>query len=272
MWPTFASLQKLCDAVAPAAESGQLSPAQASKLRGQAGWTGSLLHGKCGRLALRFLKERQYAKDGDRTLWQSQLRELWLLVTMAKTAPIRLIEVLKSPRKPVIYSDASFEKGIAKCGWVAFPPQGRPTGQTVTVPPAWIAEWEPRETHIFAAEAFCSLLVPFNLPHLFHGQDILWFIDNEAAAAIIRGSSFSVDVDATVQIAAVMLLRMESRLWVEWINSDSNPSDGLSRAGLSDEWTMAPGWELSVAQLPSPTLHETLETLGLAFGVQNRFA
>ena len=115
------------DAVELATESQQLTPAQASKLRGQAGWTGSLLHGKCGRLALRFLKERQYAKDGDSSLSHAQMRELRLLLHIAKTAPIRLIEVLKPPQKPVvIYSDASFENGTAKCGWVIFPPGERP--------------------------------------------------------------------------------------------------------------------------------------------------
>ena len=62
-----------------AGETCQLTPAQASKLRGQAGWTGLLLHGKCGRLALRFLKERQYSTDGNHTLSQSQVQELRLL-------------------------------------------------------------------------------------------------------------------------------------------------------------------------------------------------
>ena len=95
--PMQASPHKLFDAVELATESRQLTPAQASKLRGQAGWTGSLLHGKCGRLALRFLKERQYAKDGDSSPSHAQLRELQLLLHIAKTAPIRTIEVLKPP-------------------------------------------------------------------------------------------------------------------------------------------------------------------------------
>ncbi|CAE6920920.1 aspC [Symbiodinium sp. CCMP2592] len=265
--PTSASLQKLQDSVAAVAESGQLSPAVASKLRGQAGWTGSLLHGKCGRLALRFLKQRQYATDGDRTVTPSQLQELRLLVAISQEAPVKYIDILQPPRQPVVvYSDASYESGVAKCGWVVFSPHCRPVGQALTVPPEWIASWEPRETQIFAAEAFCSLLVPFNLPHLFRGQDIIWFIDNEAAAAaVIRGSSGSIDVDMIVQLSALFLLRLNARLWVEWINSDANCSDGLSRDGVHDEWTLDQGWDLSVAQLPSPAIHETLGTLGLGF-------
>ena len=94
--PTYSAVQKIRDAVDLAAETGQLSPAQAAKLRGQAGWTGSLLHGKCGRLALRFLKERQYAKDGVQSLTPLQLRELWLLVLVSEQAPIRSVRVLQT--------------------------------------------------------------------------------------------------------------------------------------------------------------------------------
>ena len=32
--------------------------------------------------------------------------------------------------------------------------------------------------------------------------------------------------------------------WFEWIDSDSNPSDGLSRLGIEDPWTTAQGWQL----------------------------
>ena len=161
----------------------------------------------------------------------------------------------------------------AKCGWVVFPPEGPAVGQAVTVPPEWIASWEPRETQIFAAEAFCALLVPFNLPHLFQGQDLIWFVDNEAAAAaIIRGSSSSSDVDSILQLSALLLLQLEARLWVEWINSDANPSDGLSRDGLDDSWTLEQGWDLSAARLPSTSIHETLGTLGFAFDGPKCFA
>ena len=38
--------------------------------------------------------------------------------------------------------------------------------------------------------------------------------------------------------------------WHEWIDSDSNPADGLSRDGLQDEWTLNQGWDL--AEYPYP--------------------
>jgi hypothetical protein len=41
------------------------------------------------------------------------------------------------------------------------------------------------------------------------------------------------------------------RVWIEWINSDSNPSDGLSRAGLLDPWTLRQGWSLRQGFIPA---------------------
>ena len=67
------------DAVETAAETCQLCPAQSSKLRGQEGCTVSRPHGECGWLALPFLKQRGYSKDGDRTFLHDQLRELRFL-------------------------------------------------------------------------------------------------------------------------------------------------------------------------------------------------
>ena len=55
---------------------------------------------------------------------------------------------------------------------------------------------------------------------------------------------------AIVQTAHLLWLHLGTRVWIEWIDSASNPADGLSRAGLQDPWTQAQGWELSVARDP----------------------
>ena len=236
-------------------------------MRGQAGWAGTLLHGKCGRLALRFLKSRQYSGDKDTAVSDFAARELQLLLLIAEQALARALPVLQEAKRPVvIYSDASYEQGQARCGWVILRPGYKPVGQTVVVNSDWLAAWEPRQTQIFAAEAFCALLVPFNVPQLLADQDLLWFVDNEAAAsAMIRGSGGSVDVDKNVQLSSILLLRLRARLWIEWVNSDANPSDGLSRAGLADHWTQSQAWDLAEAAFPSSSIWETLETFELVF-------
>jgi hypothetical protein len=39
-------------------------------------------------------------------------------------------------------------------------------------------------------------------------------------------------------------------VWVEYVESASNPADGLSRAGLEDAWTKAQGWTFK--EVPCP--------------------
>ena len=101
-------------------------------------------------------------------------------------------------------------------------------------------------------ETLCGLLVPW-----FHGSalqncDVLWFIDNEAAvASLIRGSSTQTDVHTLVQVAHFLFQRFQIRVWLEWIDSESNPSDGLSRLGTDDPWTNAQLWEVSEVDYPS---------------------
>ena len=107
------------------------------------------------------------------------------------------------------------------------------------------------------------------MPERFVGRDVLCFVDNEAAcSALVRGSSSSHDVEMLVQAFHVSLASLSAHAWIEWIDSKSNPSDGLSRTGLQDEWTRArtewlpseakePPWHLFNADLPG-----WIETLG----------
>ena len=89
---------------------------------------------------------------------------------------------------------------------------------TCVVPQAVIQSWTARTQQIYPGETLCGLLVPW-----FHGatlrhQDILWFIDNEAAvASLIRGSSSQIDVHTLVQVAHFLFQRFQIRVWIEWI-------------------------------------------------------
>ena len=208
--PTFSTVFKIQEAIRMATKTMEMTPAQAAKLRGQAGWAGSLMHGKCGRLAINFLKRRQYSKHNSHAITPADLKELQLLARLAQEAQPQSIQVLGRPRKPiVVYSDASYENGKATCGWVVFSENCQPVGQTVVLSDEWLATLEERETQIFVAEAFCVLLFPFNLPQLFQHQDVLWFMDNEAAAAAaIRGSSGSSDVDRIIRVACLQFLAL----------------------------------------------------------------
>ena len=88
-------------------------------------------------------------------------------------------------------------------------------------------------------------------PHQLRRSDAIFFIDNEAAcAAMIRGSSKEPDVGAIVNAVHWLLYQADCRAWFEWIDSSSNCSDGLSRDGLKDAWTLAQKWNLKAGEVP----------------------
>ena len=80
-------------------------------------------------------------------------------------------------------------------------------------------------------------------------------MDNTPAeAALIRGYSTKGDTADIVASAQLIAAHMDARIWYFHVDSDSNPSDGLSRDGLQDTWTVdmatARGWRLRSADLP----------------------
>ena len=82
-------------------------------------------------------------------------------------------------------------------------------------------------------------------------RDVIWFIDNEAAAAaLIRGSCREDDVSQIVLTARLFFFFLNCRMWIEWVDSISNPADGLSRDGLLDDWTQKQGWTLVQSKVP----------------------
>ena len=96
-----------------------------------------------------------------------------------------------------------------------------------------------RKTQIFAAEAIAVLTALVLLPGHFAQREPLWFTDNESAvSSLIRGGSKAEDVGNLAAAAHLALIDEQCTAWFEWIDSDSNPADGLSRDGLLDQWTI----------------------------------
>ena len=173
---------------------------------------------------------------------------------MASNLPRRKIDVVGKRKAPVVvYSDASFEPEFAtpKFGWVLMPPGKTPQGRAGEMPTAAVDALKPRSTQIYPAEVFAVFACVWQHLDELRNQDVLFFIDNEAGcAALIRGSTTQDDVGSIVQATHWLLHSINARPWFEWVDSASNPSDGLSRDGLDDAWTRAQGWELDVAREP----------------------
>ena len=95
-----------------------------------------------------------------------------------------------------------------------------------------------------AMEAFAAIAAPTVSPELFQDKEIIWFVDNESAvSSLIRGASRPEDVNHVAAVSTVTFAKLNSKVWFEWIDTESNPADGLSRQGVSDPWTAEQPWD-----------------------------
>ena len=84
------------------------------------------------------------------------------------------------------------------------------------------------------------------------GLDVIVYVDNQAAVyALIKGTSGSQDLNHLAAFVHAKCAQLHCRLWIEWVPSKCNCSDGLSRYGLEDRWTLRQDWDLNEApELP----------------------
>ena len=85
-------------------------------------------------------------------------------------------------------------------------------------------------------------------------RDIVWFVDDVGACSVlINGNSSQYDAGVVTAAAHLCWARLGIRTWIERVASDDNPSDGLSRLGLKDPWSLShePPWDF-VELLPPP--------------------
>ena len=229
----------------------------AGKLRGDLNWMFSHCAGNIGKFAGPLLNTIQ--QEAPAILSKSQQDTLHILQHIVLfSSPLDVRVIGRPPVTTRIYSDASFEDQELRLGWVIFPPNQRPFGGTCVVPQECLDGWIPRRQQIFPGETLCGLAVPwFHFDRLRH-QDLLWFIDNEGAcSALIRGASRQPDVHLIAQFSSLLLHSLGSRSWYEWVDTESNCSDGLSRDGLRDAWTAAQNWDICEYPFPEALLLDT---------------
>ena len=203
--PKNSTRNKVLQKLATCLQTQCLSSDDAGKIPGDLNWMFSECAGHIGKVAGPLLTRCQQKVTS--TLDDADLHTLSILLAVVRDAQPRDITVL--PRlRPLVrcYTDASFENGILRLGWVVFGLTESPQGGTCVVP--------------------------------------------QAVAALVRGTSSQEDVHEIVQATHLTLHRLSTRVWWEWIDSSSNPSDGLSRCGLQDQWTVDQHWILSDIVFP----------------------
>jgi hypothetical protein len=144
--------------------------------------------------------------------------------------------VRASPQKPVvIYTDAAAVGQAIRIGLPAII-DGETLVYNTDVPAAVVSVWAPRGSYINLGELLAGPIVLRLLSHRIRGRSILWFVDNiAAAAAMSRAAASSRDGSHLAGVMALSMIRLRARVWFEYIESASNPSDVLSREAYNDE-------------------------------------
>jgi len=251
---------------------GTCTPAEAAKLRGVASWAAGNTFGRAGRLGLRALKTRQYQKEDTVLLDEQLMMGLRFLIEVLPRLSPRATRILgPTPSPVVVYSDASWpEQRTAeeameagdppRLGWVVFGASERPRGFSMELGREFLATLFPRKTQILAAEAVAVLTALVVAPELLNGREVVWFVDNEAAlSSLIRGASRAEDVGHIAACTQLAMIEHFCTPWYEWVDSASNPADGLSRDGVKDEWTLGQGWDLT--EVPPAAFHAVVGRL-----------
>ena len=116
-----------------------------------------------------------------------------------------------------------------------------------------LKKWVQRDQQIFVAEALAILAASIHLKPSLAGRDVIWFVDNVSALAVmVKGNTAQYDAGIVCATTHLLWAAIEAKVWFEWVVSDDNPSDGLSRLGLQDAWTLAqlPKW--ACEDIPPP--------------------
>ncbi len=140
-------------------------------------------------------------------------------------------------------SDAAWETSSRKgsAGYLLVLDPGLPTeariARVASLPSSLYRGWHFTDTCIAQLELYIVYLVLSRDGACLRGRTGIWFIDSTAAlVALISGRSNSDDLDTLAAHIQLALFGLECSMYFEWVQSDSNWADGISRWGFHDEW------------------------------------
>ena len=91
-----------------------------------------------------------------------------------------------------------------------------------------------RQTQIIPLELLASAGVLNTFAADVAGRDIILFIDNQSVCcALTKGCSKSRDIQTLSTAWHAMCMVLRCRVWIEWVLSNCNPADELSRYGTA---------------------------------------
>ena len=235
------------------------TPALASKFRGVQGFCTLGIFGQVGKAALAPFKQRQYVDVPPWTPSNSMLRAREYYLKLLEERPVRQVRLSEAARPPiVIASDAQVEPGrFPGGGYLLADPDSAGAGPARRG--GWLEFQEPAlvalgtsmqaiadgQQPIALCEAAMLPLALFHKGGALRGRDILWYVDNTAAlSAMIKGSSGNQVLDRIVGLFWILTFRLQIRVWIEYVDSNSTWSDGVSREFAADPFAAKFGFQL----------------------------
>ena len=94
------------------------------------------------------------------------------------------------------------------------------------------------------------------------GGSVIWFVDNTAALhSVIKGASSEPVMEDMVARFWLMAHALQAKVWVEYVDSGANWSDGISRSFAKDAFVIKQGFAVRELQNPLQWLQYDLSVV-----------
>ena len=195
---------------------------------------------------------RASPKDMSEAIWRKTLKEVAtgtmgpprLMIHFLDFAPSRRLYLdVTSP--VILYTDASDvpERTPRQVLGAVLIDQDTILHTYWPVSPAIISRWIQKKNHMSQLELLAAPLALATWRQRLERRDILLFIDNEGACAnLVKGFSPQTDSSAIVGQFWLMACSLELNIYVDRVESKSNPSDGPSRLDCSFLTSIGSRW------------------------------
>jgi hypothetical protein len=244
-WPKETLVEKVEGLLDSIESQRRCTPAEASKLRGTLGFTAMAQYGHVGRSYLSPFKQRQYTDVPPWHPSDTMMRAIEFARVLIKERPCRRIPCgLQRQKTILVASDAQVEPGTLPGGGVLLydSQNGLRWGGWIQFTDRNLSTWDlsmqliqDGSQPIALCEAAMIPLTMMEWPREMRGRSILWYIDNTSAmASFLKGASRNPHLEKIVGLTWIVACHLQVELWFEWVDSEANWSDSISRK-LSDD-------------------------------------
>ena len=261
-WPKEAIAEELRHQIQRFRASRRCTPGEASKFRGVAGFAAEAQFGNLGKCALRPFKQRQYWDKAPWYFTPTMERSVSFLEFLLDARLERRVKVqMQELPALVVASDAQVEPEELPGGGVLIvdPDNGGRHGGFLEFTESALSMWGTSLAEIADGKQPIQLceaaMIPLTLlqwPEAFRGRRVVWYVDNTSAmSAFVKGTSRALELEKLVNLFWMLAYHLECTVWFEWVDSESNWADGVSRQLAMDPFAQRHGFTLQEMEQPS---------------------